>query len=166
MDTRTKEGPYTQRLLVRSDGLFDGSPLWNEERVLWTALLLSLAQALDKRYGGGEVSARRRSTRVLAFAFETFLVLVDLEWWLANPPRDLSEDEEQEVSELRERRKQMIAELPGDSWAILTDLIHEGAEAFIRAGYREGLADCRRLLNLMLEPDVPLGLEGPKPLVN
>ena len=141
--------------MVRSGGLFDRCPHWKKERVLWTAPLIILAKALDQLYATGEAFAKPRTTRMLSMAFETFQVLVDPEWWQANPPGEISEAPEERIREIREERKQAFGERPDDGWSFLGDVIDRGHEAFVRAGYQEGQADCLRLLDWILEPSKP-----------
>jgi len=141
MESTAKDGPHTQRLLVRSGDIFDRGPDWQRERLVWAAWLLSLARALDRRQAGGEVGYRPVSTEVLSFAYEAFLVLADAEWWRAHPPRELSELEERRLGELRDHQERMLDRLPGGGWTLVTEALHDAVEAFFRAGYKPGLGD-------------------------
>lgn len=149
MGSRPEAGPHARKLWDRSGGLSDRSPRWRWERFVWMAWLLGLARVLDRRHSTGEVLSQPRSTRVLSFAFERFLVLVEPEWWQANPPRELEEEEELRLSQLREDRQRMLAELSNGDWSLLGEILLAAAEAFFRAGFREGLDDCLRLLDLI-----------------
>ena len=151
MGSWPEAGPHARELWVRSGGLCDRSPRWRWERFVWMARLLDLAGFLDRRHSTGEARSRPRSTRVLSFAFERFLVLVDPQWWQANPPRELSQEEESRLSHLRENRRRMLARLPKGGWSLLAELLHAAVEVFFRAAFREGLDDCLRLLDLIVE---------------
>ncbi len=151
MGSQPEAGPHARELWTRSGGLCDRSPQWRWERFVWMARLLDLAGVLDRQHSSGEDWSRQRSTRVLSFAFERFLVLVDPEWWQANPPRELSEEEESRLSQLGENRQRMLAGLPNEGWSLLAEILHAAVEVFFRAAFREGLDDCLRLLDLILE---------------
>ena len=158
VDSIPSDCPHLHKLMVRSGGIFDRSVHWKRERVLWAAQLSCFARALDKLYATGEALARPRTTRLLSMAFETFVVLADPEWWQANPPGEVSEEQEERLREIREERKEALAERPEDGWAFLGDVIDGAFEVFVRAGYEEGLEHCVRLLDFILEPAAPENL--------
>ncbi len=102
MDWIPEDGPHTRKLMVRAEGPSGYSALWSSERGFWTRRLLVIAAALDKLYSTGEALGKPQETRILSVAFETFLVLVDPEWWRANPPQQLSAAQERAQPTLAE----------------------------------------------------------------
>ena len=156
MDTGWEHKPYLHRVFLRSGGLFDYSPEYKKERVFWTKPLKEIAEALDELHASAE--AMPEEARFLELALDTFIVLVDPDWWREHSPREVTKAEDRRLIRLLDRsHSQSRGSTPGQAMAgreasrrSLESLITAAAETFVRARDPQGLEGCARLMRAIL----------------